>query len=403
MLPNIISATTSNMDSAMTYDMVKALVANPPSLGDRPNFFNLQALQNHFVRALKRIACPQSQVNGWAGFVLTPSIYSLIDLKPFNLKLLNLPTTTGVPKFPPIYAADGTTAIPYTRKQTLRITATFNRQKSCYDTASSIYRAVYNMLIAHIDNAFKVAPPPTPPTIGWNASMLLNDIFNQMMKTYSHPMPNAMCQNMMKYLSPYNLQDPPEILFKCCPDCQEVAIIANVKYTGEQLLMNFIDLLTRCGLYQRDLEDWDQKFNANKMWLNLRLFIQEAYQHCLALGTMMAGQGGYTSCNRFAPFQANNAMDDDILDNNTAETIAITINSHMANLLVQTAASLEANATQINASLQQLTTNNVQLHQQQQLLMEQMALLTTNAATTCNNVYVSLPDQNYAPPPLHSF
>jgi hypothetical protein len=77
---------------------------------------------------------------------------------------------------------------------------------------------------------------------------------------------------------------------------------------------------------------------------------------------MRAGQGGYTSCNRFALFQANNATDDDVLDDDTAETIAITINSHMANLLAQTAATLEADTTQINASLQQLTTNNAQLH-----------------------------------------
>jgi hypothetical protein len=41
MPPNIFSAMTSSMDSIITYDMVKALVANPPSLGDRPNFFNL--------------------------------------------------------------------------------------------------------------------------------------------------------------------------------------------------------------------------------------------------------------------------------------------------------------------------------------------------------------------------
>jgi hypothetical protein len=45
----------------------------------------------------------------------------------------------------------------------------------------------------------------------------------------------------------------------------------------------------------------------------------------------------------------------------------------------------------------------VQLHQQQQSLMQQMALLMTNATTTQNNVYVPLPAQIYAPPPLHSF
>jgi hypothetical protein len=100
------------------------------------------------------------------------------------------------------------------------------------------------------------------------------------------------------------------------------------------------------------------------------------------LGTTTAGQGGYTSCNLFAPFQANSPTDDNISDDDTAETIAITINSHMANLLVQTAASLKANVTQINASLQQLATNNMQLHQQQQSLMQQMALLMKNATTT---------------------
>ncbi len=41
MPPNIIRATTSSMDSTITYDMVKALLTNPPSLGDCPNMFNL--------------------------------------------------------------------------------------------------------------------------------------------------------------------------------------------------------------------------------------------------------------------------------------------------------------------------------------------------------------------------
>jgi hypothetical protein len=192
--------------------MVKALIANPPSLGDRPNFFNLQDLQSHFAH-VKRIACPQSQVKGWAGFVLTPTMYSHIDPKPFDLKLLNLPTTTRVPKFPQIYTADSTTIVLYTREQMLCITTTFTHQKNYYNTACNVYCAVYDALDAHINNAFKVAPPTTPPTIGWNALMSLNDIFNQMMNTYSRPTPNAMHQNMMAFLSPYNPQDPPEILF----------------------------------------------------------------------------------------------------------------------------------------------------------------------------------------------
>jgi hypothetical protein len=112
---------------------------------------------------------------------------------------------------------------------------------------------------------------------------------------------------------------------------------------------------------------------------------------------MTAGQGGYASCNRFAGF-ANNAADDDVSDDDTAKTIATTIISHMANLSKQMAASFEANTMQINASLQQLATNNARLHQQQQLLM-----LTTNAAMTRNNTYVAPPTQIYTPPSLHGF
>jgi hypothetical protein len=236
------------MDTVISYEMVKALVANPPSLGECPNFFNLRALQNHFAPTLKRITCPQSPVNGWADFVLTPAMYALIDPKPFDLKLLNLPTITGLPKFPPIYAADGKTIIPYTHEQTLCITAAFTHQKNYYDTACNVYCVVYNMLDTHVDDAFKVAPPTNPPTVGWNASMLLNDIFNQLMKMYGRLTPNAMQQNMMTFLTTYNPKDPPKILFKHCANCQEVAIIANVKYTNEQLLMKVIDLLTGCGL-----------------------------------------------------------------------------------------------------------------------------------------------------------
>jgi hypothetical protein len=117
---------------------------------------------------------------------------------------------------------------------------------------------------------------------------------------------------------------------------------------------------------------------------------------------MTTGQGGYASHNQFAGL-VNNTADDNILDNDTAEIIATTINSHMANLSAQMAASLKANTSQINASLQQLANNNAQLHQQQQSLMQQMAMLTTNALRTRNNTYVAPPTQIYAPPPLHGF
>jgi hypothetical protein len=113
--------------------------------------------------------------------------------------------------------------------------------------------------------------------------------------------------------------------------------------------MNVINLLTQCGLYQCNLEDWDRKPDANKAWHNLCPFIQEAYKLCLQLGMMTASQGGYASQNRFAGFTAT---DKECLSNDdTAKTIAGTISSHFANLSTLTAASIKANSLQVNAFL----------------------------------------------------
>ena len=65
---------------------------------------------------------------------------------------------------------------------------------------------------------------------------------------YSKASPDAMRQNNLSFISTYNPQEPPELLFKHCADCQEIAIIAKVPYTMEQLLMNFVDFFTRSGI-----------------------------------------------------------------------------------------------------------------------------------------------------------
>ena len=139
------------------------LVANLPSLGNQPNFFNLRDLQTHFACTLKRIPCLQSTISGWSGVVLMPDMFALISTKPFTnemeLKML-------VPDFTPIFENDGMMIIPYTHEQTLKVMAEFAHKKNYYDTACNIYHAVYNVLDTHIDNAFKVAPSTIPPIIG---------------------------------------------------------------------------------------------------------------------------------------------------------------------------------------------------------------------------------------------
>ena len=116
------------------------------------------------------------------------------------------------------------------------------------------------------------------------------------------------------FFSAYNPQDPPELLFKRIADCQEVAIVAKVPYTTEQLLMNVVDLFTRAGIYARDMDDWERKPPAEQTYYNLRPFIQAAYQRRLASGLITATGSGYASNNRFAGFTADNEASEKLHD-----------------------------------------------------------------------------------------
>jgi hypothetical protein len=146
-------------------------------------------------------------------------MYALINPKSSNLEKLNLPNTSGIPKFLQNLAMEDTTLIPYMQEQTLKITAIFTCQKNYYNTACNIYHEMYDMydtLGAHMDNGFKVTPSTTPPTIRWNASMLLNNIFEQVIKMYGRPTSNAMRQKMMTFC-------PHTILKICLKSCSNVA------------------------------------------------------------------------------------------------------------------------------------------------------------------------------------
>ena len=69
----------------ITYDEAAALVANPPSIAARPNFTNLRNLQRHIQHALQRLRCPQSNILGWAGLIMSRAMYGLLTMTPFWL------------------------------------------------------------------------------------------------------------------------------------------------------------------------------------------------------------------------------------------------------------------------------------------------------------------------------
>ena len=83
-------------------------------------------------------------------------------------------------------------------------------------------------------------------------------------------------------------------------------------YTPMQLLNNAIRLLLGCELYQHDFEQWDRKLTADKIWINLKPFIQEVYQRRLNATGNTVGQHGYMQ-NVFAVLEeSDNDKDDDV-------------------------------------------------------------------------------------------
>ena len=226
----------------VTYEAVLTHLANPPSLNPRLNFFNIYNLRSHFARALKKIPCPQSQVNGWARAVMSPEMYSLIDPIAFHL---NIAPRTSTPAYPNKFNPNGV-PIPYMREEKSTIDAKYAMVKNYFKTWQNIYRACYDTLNEHGNDAFKVAPPTNPPTTGWNLTMFTCDIFDQLATTYGKPTPDAMRQNNVTILAPYNPQDTPDILFKRCTNVQEIATLAKNPCTTQQLLINALDLIARC-------------------------------------------------------------------------------------------------------------------------------------------------------------
>ena len=147
-------------------------------------------------------------------------------------------------------------------------------------------------------------------------------------------------------------------------------------YTLMQLLNNAIRLLLGCGLYQCDFEEWDRKLAADKIWINLKPFIQEAYQRRLNATGNTSGQHRYVQ-NAFAVLKDS----DDDKDDNMAMLI-----TQMPGLTTQsqlTAASTATTSSSIAAAIQQLNTN-------QQAMMQQM-MTYANANTTRNPPVVHNP------------
>jgi hypothetical protein len=73
------------------------------------------------------------------------------------------------------------------------IDARYARARNYWRTYLNIKQACYNMLDDTVDNAFKVSNDPA--LTGWNPSMNIIDMLDQLVTTYGRPTPMALLHN----------------------------------------------------------------------------------------------------------------------------------------------------------------------------------------------------------------
>jgi hypothetical protein len=167
------------MDTLIMLVEVEGFLKNPPSLVPRPGFTRLHVLHRHMIDALKQFSCPQSAIHGWAGLVMHPTMYAMIEMVPFQVPHDpdNVPTLPAFAAPAPIKIAE----------------RLFERDKTYFTLYKNIYRACYKMLNDNITNKFMMSPDPC--LIGWKSPMSIQDILSQLELAYGCPTSHELCQN----------------------------------------------------------------------------------------------------------------------------------------------------------------------------------------------------------------
>ncbi len=158
---------------------------------------------------------------------MAPNMYALLELVPFTVPINLIP------------------ALVYTQFAPLAlikmINSTFKRNKNFYLLFKNINHACFCMLDNLVPNRFKVSN--TPMLMGWNASMSIQDILNQLEGSYGKPSSGALFATNMLFKSPFAATEAPKLLFYHIEQCQEVMTLGKLPYTTEQVIQNALHLL----------------------------------------------------------------------------------------------------------------------------------------------------------------
>jgi hypothetical protein len=127
------------------------------------------------------------------------------------------------------------------------IDAEFTRDKNYYLSFKNIHRTCFKMLDDSISNQFKVSN--TPNLTGWNSTMTILVILDQLEASYGKPDTMTLFGNDTLFRSPFPANEAPEMLFYRIEQCQEIQILAQDPYTPTQIINNAVCLLQQSGIF----------------------------------------------------------------------------------------------------------------------------------------------------------
>jgi hypothetical protein len=291
-------------------------------------------------------------------------MYLLIKPQPF-VEPVNPGDTAIYPSFLP----------PVTIKM---IDAAFTQDKNYFLSLRNIDQACFKMLDDLISNQFKVLN--TPNFTGWNSTMTVLVILEQLETSYGKPDTMTLFGNGALFQSPIPANKAPEMLFYRIKQCQEIQILAQDSYSPTQIINNAVRLLQQSGIFPlKEFNTWDAI--TPKTYPALKTFIHEAYTCCLTALQLhnMTGTQGYAPNNNQNMY---NVLDQGF-DTNSGTKVTVVmqtapITQTVAMTTRSTLGSIYGGGTipsEISNVINQLTAN-------QQSIMTQMTAMSFNNAPT---------------------
>jgi hypothetical protein len=369
------------MDAVINYDEAAGFLKTPPSLEPCSNFTNIRALQKHILQALAQLSCPQSAIHSWSGLAMDPATYLLLEGAAFTI-----PPNPGPMAIFPGGAGAARTAIK-------TIQATFGRNKNYYLSYKNITQVCFRMLDANVSDQFKVSNNPT--LTGWNSTMSIINILNQLQVSYGKPNIMTLYTNDTLFRSPMTAGNSPEMLFYRIEQCQEIQRIGNLPYSEEQIIANAVCILLQANIFPlKEFDAWEAV--TPKTYPALKTFIHAAYGRRLTALALCStsGQNGYANQKTYNVLEEGNGED---TNDDTVTTIMQT-----AALTTATGGRAPSGGTAISAkvtaAINQLLANQTAIMPQMAAATAQMAALTVVPTLAQNARAYALRKQFYVPP-----